>query len=125
MTRLRAFSVICSALILNGCSLTEIKKQDSFEVQASLLAADAALENLASSHSMRVNRDEKPGARAIPRDYLATVIRGHCMLIVEGVGSPQSATVTVTLEAKRGTTCDDRMTGLFTELRTRLLAPHS
>jgi len=105
--------------------MTPMEEQRRFEVQASLTTTDNALEQLAASRSLEVNRDAQPNVRAVPRDYLATVITRRCLLMVEGFGPAASAKVTVTLEADQGAKCDGRMHAFFGDLRARLEAPRS
>jgi hypothetical protein len=127
MVRLTVMAITVAATALTGCedmfSLTPMEDVGSFEVEARLPETDAALVARAESHGFDVNRDPKPRERAIPRDYLATVNVGRCLLVVEGSGSTASANVKVTLGAAQGSSCNEEMRDLFTSLRRDLQKP--
>ena len=120
MLRASVVAIAASAMVLTACedmfSLTPMEEQGSFEVRSSLSETDRAFE----AHGLKVSRDPKPKEQVIPRDYLATVGAGRCLLMVEGSGQTGLAQVKVTLGAARGSTCDRRMRALFTDLRTSL-----
>lgn len=100
--------------------MTPMTEVGSFTVEAGLLETDATLEMVAQRHVLEVDRDPKPSARAIPRDYLAGVGRRGCSLMVEGRGNTPAATIEVTLRVAEGSTCDATMRALFHDLRAEL-----
>ncbi len=122
--RATALLYLAAALLLSGCedmfSLTPNKEVGSFIVQAGLPETDAAVELVAQRQGLQVHRDPKPRERNIPRDYLATVGRGRCLLMVEGRGNSPEATIEVTLGVAEGSACDERMRAIFNDLRAEL-----
>ena len=115
MIRTSLAGIITSAVFLTACedmfSLTPMEELASFEVQTSGPEADLALQTLAASHSLKVNREAS----------VARVGAGRCLLTVEGVGGGRAEKrVKVTLGAARGSPCDAKMWALFNELRKDL-----
>ena len=126
--KLMAISVFVAAAgaLVGGCddrdfaSLTPAEELASFEAQADFARTDATLERLALERGIKVHRDPKPREQAIPRDYLATVQTSRCLLMVEGQRYASGAKVKVSLDARKGSKCDQRMRALFIDLRKSL-----
>ena len=85
---------------------TEISR---FETTGALAHMEEVLASVVTEHELRLNRDPDPRRVGIGQDYIATILRGRCMILVEGTGSRASMRLVVTLNVVAGSECHEKM----------------
>ena len=115
-------------LMLIGCSdqdvfsLTPYERLSEFTVQMDPDATHTTLQSVAQRYDVELHRNPDPQQNAIPRDYLAGILIGRCMLLAEGNQHGDTMSTTVSLSVPETESCNDKAWLIYDEIRERLVS---